>query len=236
MYWTVVVGLFWPWSRSTARPAFWLVSSCVAERVEDARAELDRVGAAQLLDAGSRSGTGRGGRHWSLHGLGLSGVTVICGVMLSDQLTSVPVVDRTVLVSCSVQVPLAFERRSGSTARPMGLIRPGEGGCAAGDRRLRRVVEDGVGEVRAARATSENSGTWRPVRRDQDGAESSDIARGRDVELDREVGDLERAVVVRNGQRRVERAGRRSESRRGSSGRRCSRGKYCGPRSSRSGP
>ena len=27
LYLTVVVGPFWPWPRSTSRPAFWLVSS-----------------------------------------------------------------------------------------------------------------------------------------------------------------------------------------------------------------
>ena len=49
VYRTGVVGAFWLWSRSTSRPAFLVDVRRLAELVEDARAELDRVGAAELL-------------------------------------------------------------------------------------------------------------------------------------------------------------------------------------------
>ena len=72
----------------------------VAERVEDARAELDRVGAAELLLREADRERGRAARS-----TGLTGVTVITGVMFSDQLSSVPVAPVWVLVSWSVQTP-----------------------------------------------------------------------------------------------------------------------------------
>ena len=55
--------------------------------------------------AGSRSGT------WSLVPLtGLTGVTVICGVMFSDQLSRIAGRSSGLLLMiCSVQVPLAFD-------------------------------------------------------------------------------------------------------------------------------
>ena len=45
----MVVGPFWLKSRSTSRPAVLVASMPVAELVQDVRAELDRVGAAELL-------------------------------------------------------------------------------------------------------------------------------------------------------------------------------------------
>ncbi len=89
LYWTVVVGPFWAWPRSTARPAFWLAVEAVAERVEDRRAELDRVGAAELLEREADCELGR--RVPFALSEPTTGVTEICGVMLSDQLSSMPV-------------------------------------------------------------------------------------------------------------------------------------------------
>ena len=53
--------------------------------LEDVRAELDRVGAAELLLREADRERGRESRS-----RGLTGVTVITGVMLNDQLSSVP--------------------------------------------------------------------------------------------------------------------------------------------------
>ena len=72
----------------------------LAELVEDARAELERVGAAELLLREADRERGRESRS-----TGLTGVTVITGVMFSDQLSSVPVAPVLELVSWSVQTP-----------------------------------------------------------------------------------------------------------------------------------
>ena len=72
----------------------------VAERVEDVRAKLDRVGAAELLlREADRELWSRSPPRWA------TGVTVITGVMLSDQLSSMPVAPVWELVSWSVQTP-----------------------------------------------------------------------------------------------------------------------------------
>ena len=90
-YWTVVVGPFWPTSRSTSRPALLVASIAVAELVLDVRAELDRVGAAELLLR--EADRERGGDHLrsplTVVSVEATGVTVTVGVMFSDQESSV---------------------------------------------------------------------------------------------------------------------------------------------------
>ncbi len=58
----------------------------------------------------------------------LTGVTVISGVMLSDQFTSMPLVDRDVLMICNFQLPLASSPIR-LDRRPLGLNDPVKGLC-----------------------------------------------------------------------------------------------------------
>ena len=122
---------------------------CVAERVEDVGAELDRVRAAELLEREADLELGRGSAVLVLGGT--TGATVIFGVMFSDQLSSMPLEPVEVLVSWSVQTPgtqrpklfLNVDRQAvQAREHARGLIRPGEGGRARGDRVLRPIVED----------------------------------------------------------------------------------------------
>ena len=146
-----------------------------------------------------------------------TGVTVIGGVMLSDQLSSMPRGAGPGVGELERPDAGDPQGRSGGFVhvdrvavqgreRTRGPERPREGGRARGDRALRRVVEDRVDEVRAVAAHAREQGDLGPVRRDQDRGEVR-IRRERGVELDGDIGDRERAVVARDGQRRVERAG-----------------------------
>ena len=137
---------------------------------------------------------------------GLTGVTVICGVAISDHEFSV-VTEASAfgLTIRSVQVP-SIDRPSSAASGAGRLVGQAERRGARGDRDRPVVVEDGVGEVGAGAAGVEDQRdvTRRAVRRDQVDLEVG-VLGGGDVELDGEVGDLEAVVGVRrDDQRRVE--------------------------------
>ena len=148
---------------------------CVAERVEDIGAELDRVGAAELLEREADLELGRRSR-WS-----------VADRRDRDLRRDVerPVVERAGDSRRGVgelERPDAgdpqVERFLKSTVWPIrareqarGPERPGEGGRARGDRVRGRVVQDGVDEVRAGAAHAREQGNLRPVGRDQDRGE-----------------------------------------------------------------
>ena len=95
---------------------------------------------------------------------GLTGVTVITGVMVSDQLASVPVVPVLELVSWSVQVAFGVLAVGAGRARPatLGLNVPVNGACARCDRDLGRMSKMVLVKLEPVPPTPENKRIWVP--------------------------------------------------------------------------
>ena len=161
---------------------------------------------------------------------GLTGVTVITGVMFSDQLPSVPLAPVRVLTSWSFQTPstdLSVQDRPSIAA---GLERPGKRRGARGDRVTAASSKIVLTKFEPLHVPFEKSVTCRvPSGAIRVAAETRIVREGR-IELDRDLGDLERAVVARDGQRRIRACwGRSTKWRRGSSGRAISDAKILRP-------
>ena len=174
-------------------------------------------------------------------------MTVISGVMFSDQLSSMPVAPVEELVSLSVQMPATHRFGSvGSGCRPYG--RPGPRASSAGwyvpvNGAVPVVIEFSAESSKTVLTkfepvppTPENKVTCVPSGAIRTAGEIR-IRRERGGELDGDVGDLERAVVARNGQRRGECAGA-GRARRGGDDLAGAvvDGKYCGPEIEPVGP
>ena len=178
--------------------------------------------------------------------LGLTGATVIIGVMLSDQLSSMPVVPVLELVSWSVQTPgthmaggiLHIDRMAvQGRERARGLIRPVKGAVPVVIEFSAVSSKTVLTKFEPVPPTPENKGTWVPSGAIRT-AVRSESGENAALSSTRDLGNRERAVVARD-RSTSSRACRdwSSSSRRGLSGRCCcSTGSTADRRSSRSGP